>query len=104
VFADDGIAILDGRAEPLDATISGPYETLLDLIQGEEGPLRAHLGRRIRVRSRPRKLFFPLHVHNLIKLDKEEEPGRWSTFAGVRESALAGAAVVGAAALLFYAT
>jgi putative sterol carrier protein len=104
VFTEEGISILDGRAEPLDATISGSYDTLIDLLQGEEGALRAHLRRRIRVRSRPRKLFFPLHVHNLMKLETEEEPGGLSLFAGVRDSALAGAAVVAAAALLFYAT
>ena len=102
VFAGDQIAILDGAVEPLDAGITGPYQTLVDLIQGDDSPLRAHLGRRITVRSRPRKLLFPLHVHNLMKLD--EEPAVQSLFAGVREAALAGSAVVIAAALLLYAT
>lgn len=104
VFAGHRVAILDGTAEPLDARIVGPYQTLVDLIQGDDSPLMAHLGRRIRVRSRPRKLLFPLHVHNLMKLEKEERPGDSRVFAGVLESALAGGALVAAAALLFYAT
>ena len=104
VFAEDGISILDGGAEPLDASIVGPYESLVDLIQGEDSPLRAHLGRRIKVKSRPRKLLFPLHVHNLMKLDNEEQPEEPSLFAGVRDAAFAGGAVVIAFALLLYAT
>ena len=104
VFEQQGISILDGGAEPLDATITGPYETLVDLIQGEDSPIKAHLGRRIKVKSRPRKLFFPLHVHNLMKLDNEEQPGGSGLFAGVREAALVGGAVVIAFALLTYAT
>lgn len=104
VFAEDGISILDGGAEPLDASIAGPYQTLVDLIQGDDSPLRAHLGRRIKVKSQPRKLLFPLHVHNLMKLDKEEQPEEPGVFLGVRDAALAGAAVVIAFALLLYAT
>ena len=83
VFAADGISILDGGDEPLDAAIVGPYETLVDLIQGEDSPIKAHLGRRIKVTSRPRKLFFPLHVHNLMKLDKE---GHSDSIESVRRS------------------
>jgi hypothetical protein len=104
VFAEGEIAILDGAVEPLDAGITGPYQTLVNLIQGDDSPLRAHLGRRIKVRSRPRKLLFPLHVHNLMKLEKEEEPAGAGLFAGVRDAAFAGAAIVIAAALLLNAT
>jgi hypothetical protein len=101
VFARGGIAILDGGAEPLDASITGPYETLVDLIQGDDSPLRAHLGRRIKVRSRPRKLFFPLHVHNLMKLEKESGTNFLSD---VCDSAIVGSVVVGLTAALFYLT
>jgi hypothetical protein len=102
VFAEDRIAILDGAIEPLDAGITGPYQTLVDLLQGDDGPLRAHLGRRIRVRSRPRKLFFPLHVHNLMKLEEEKQTSGFGLFAGVRDAAVAGSAFVAAAALLLH--
>ncbi len=104
VFAAEGISILDGGAEPLDAAVAGPYQTLVDLLQGDDSPIRAHLGRRIKVKSRPRKLFFPLHVHNLMKLDKEEHSAPSSLFAGVREAALIGGALVLAVALLMNAT
>jgi putative sterol carrier protein len=103
VFAEGGISILDGGAEPLDASVAGPYQTLVDLIQGDDSPIKAHLGRRIKVKSRPRKLLFPLHVHNLMKLDKEEHPAASSLFAGVREVALIGGALVIAVALLMNA-
>ena len=101
VFAKGSISILDGGAEPLDASITGPYETLVDLIQGGDSPLRAHLGRRIKVKSRPRKLFFPLHVHNLMKLEKETGVNFLSD---VRAPAIVGGVVVGLTAALFYLT
>lgn len=101
VFAKGGISILDGGAEPLDASITGPYETLVDLLQGDDSPLRAHLGRRIKVKSRPRKLFFPLHVHNLMKLEKETGVNFLSD---VRDPAIVGGVVVGLTAALFYLT
>jgi putative sterol carrier protein len=104
VFAGDSISILDGGAEPLDASIVGPYETLVDLIQGEDSPLRAHLGRRIKVKSRLRKLLFPLHVHNLMKLENDDEHSPSSIFAGVRDAAFLGGALVIAVALLMRAT
>ena len=104
VFEQQGISILDGGAEPLDSSITGPYQTLVDLIQGDDSPIRAHLGRRIKVKSRPGKLFFPLHVHNLMKLDREEQSATSSLFEGVREAALVGGALVIAFALLMYAT
>ncbi len=104
VFAEDGVSILDGGAEPLDATIAGPYQTLVDLLQGDDSPIRAHLGRRIKVKSRLRKLFFPLHVHNLMKLDDDQQPGGSNVFAGVCEAALVGGALVSAFAILMHAT
>lgn len=104
VFEQQGISILDGGAEPLDASIVGPYQTLVDLIQGDDSPIKAHLGRRIKVKSRLRKLFFPLHVHNLMKLDNEEQSDHSGLFAGVREAALVGGSLVIAFALLTYAT
>ena len=104
VFAEGRISILDGSEGPLDAAVAGAYETLVDLIQGDESPLMAHLRRRIKVRSRPRKLLFPLHVHNLMKLEKEERSASSPLFDGVREVALLGSAVVIASAALMYAT
>jgi putative sterol carrier protein len=104
VFEQQGISILDGGAEPLDAAIVGPYQTLVDLLQGDDSPIKAHLGRRIKVKSRLRKLFFPLHVHNLMKLDNEEHSDGSDMFAGVREAALIGGGFVIAVALLMNAT
>ncbi len=104
VFAEDGVSILDGGAEPLDATIAGPYQTLVNLLQGDDSPIKAHLGRRIKVKSRLRKLFFPLHVHNLMKLENEPQCDQSGLFAGVREAALVGGALVSAFAILMYAT
>ena len=103
VFAEDSISILDGGEGPLDASIAGPYQTLVDLMQGDDSPIGAHLRRRIKVKSRPRKLFFPLHVHNLMKLEKEEDTAKQGVFSGVRDAALAGTALVIAFALLVYA-
>jgi putative sterol carrier protein len=79
VFAGDEVEVLDGAQEPLDAAIAGPYDTLVRLIQGEASPLLEHLRRRIRVRSRLKSPFLPLHVHNLMKL---APPGETAT--GVR--------------------
>lgn len=105
VFGEYGIAILDGPQEPLDATIAGPYHTLVDLIQGDESPLKAHLRRRIKVKSRLGKLFFPLHVHNLMKLEEKEQPSSSSAlFNGLGEIAAIGGAVVLGTAVLLYAT
>jgi putative sterol carrier protein len=103
VFEEQRISILEGPVAPLDASIRGPYETLVDLIQGDDSPLLAHLRGRVRVRSSLKKPLFPLHVHNLMKLDKEEEAGEANLFAGVREAAIAGVAVVIAVAALMYA-
>jgi putative sterol carrier protein len=103
VFAAEGISILDGPQGPLDATIAGPYDTLIDLLQGDDNPLMAHLRGRIKVTSRPSKLFFPMRVHNLMKLEEEggNSDSRW--FAGVVEAGLIGGAVVAGSVVLFYA-
>jgi hypothetical protein len=76
-FYGDEIDIHDGVLEPLDASISGPYETLVALIQNEANPLVEHLRRRIQVRSSLSKPFFPLRVHNLMKLPVEGERESW---------------------------
>lgn len=101
VFQGRQINIADGAAEPLDAAIVAPYQTLVDLIQGEDSPLRAHIGGRIRVRSSLKKPFFPLHVHNLMKLEDENEGRFISDLAG---PAVAGLLLVTGAAALFYLT
>lgn len=92
VFTGDDVAIFDGRQEPLDASITGPYPTLVDLIQGEASPLVAHLTRRIKVTSSLSKPFFPLHVHNLMRLEPEPQSVNSLT---LRETALlTGAALI----------
>lgn len=104
VFARDRIAILGGALPPLDATITGPYQTLVDLLRGDDSPLLAHLRGRIKVRSTIKRPLFPLHVHNLMKLEEEEEERSDSRlFVGVGEAAVAGAALVAVFALLTYA-
>lgn len=85
VFTGDEVAIQDGERGPLDASIRGAYPTLVDLIQGEASPLVSHLTGRIKVTSSFSKPFFPLHVHNLMKLEPEPESVDYLT---VREAAL----------------
>lgn len=102
VFDGGSVEIVDGRAEPLDAAISGPYDTLVNLIQGDDSPLRAHLERRIKVKSSLKKPFFPLHVHNVMKLeDEEKKPGFVGDVAG---PAVISAVLIAAVAVLFQAT
>jgi hypothetical protein len=62
--------------EPVDASIAGPHEALVRLLQGETHPLVEHLRGRLRVRSRLRKLFLPLTLHRLMKLTTEESHAR----------------------------
>ncbi len=98
VFAGSEIAIWDGEHAPVDASITGPYRSLVSLLQGESNPLMEHLRGRLRVRSSLRKPFFPLRVHGLMKLPPEEgaaTAGRAWIYAA---AALAAAAVAGAAA------
>lgn len=70
-FRGDEIAISDGSAGPLDATIAGPYRSLTRLLQGRSNPLIEHLRGRLKVTSRMGKLFFPFRVHRLMKLAPE---------------------------------
>jgi hypothetical protein len=75
-FKGDEVLILDGMCEPVDASIAGPHEALVRLLQGETHPLVEHLRGRLRVRSRLRKLFLPLTLHRLMKLTTEESHAR----------------------------
>lgn len=102
-FAEDYIAILDGSVEPLDASIAAPYRTLVALMQGDESPLAAHIAGRIRVRSSFRKPFFPLHVHNLMKLEKERQGDGRGIVGDVAAAAIVGTALVAVAAVVFAA-
>ena len=96
VFAEGGVAILDGPQHPLDATITGPYETLLRLLQGRANPLLEHVRGRLKVRSRVRRLFLPLHVHSLMKLEDEADK---ETPAWLKGTGVAGALIIAAAGL-----
>ncbi len=101
-FRGGEIAIWDGERPPLDASIVGPYRGLTRLLQGRANPLVEHLRGRLRVRSNLRRPFFPLHVHNLMKLPPEEGARR-----PARALALAAAgalAVGGAVALALWLT
>ncbi|MDO8616296.1 MAG: hypothetical protein Q7T33_11280 [Dehalococcoidia bacterium] len=102
-FAGDQISIWDGERAPLDASIAGPYRSLVGLLQGESHPLVEHLRGRLRVRSSLRKPFFPLRVHGLMKLPPVEREARarplwaYAAAAGLAAAAISGAV---AAALL----
>ncbi len=102
-FAKDYITILDGSVEPLDASIAAPYRTLMALIQGDESPLAAHIAGRIRVRSSFRKPFFPLHVHNLMKLERERQEATRGIIGDVAAAAIVGTALVAVVAIVFAA-
>ncbi|UCE87660.1 MAG: SCP2 sterol-binding domain-containing protein [Deltaproteobacteria bacterium] len=75
-FKGDEIAIHDGMPGPVDASITGPHEALVRLLQGRAHPLLEHLRGRLRVRSRPGRLLFPLRLHRLMKLSGGEHAGR----------------------------
>jgi len=96
-FRGGEIAIWDGERPPLDASIVGPYRGLTRLLQGRANPLVEHLRGRLHVRSSLRRPFFPLHVHNLMKLPPEEGARR---LAGAWVVAAAGALAVGGAVAL----
>ncbi len=89
------ITIWDGERPPVDASIVGPYQGLTRLLQGRANPLVEHLRGRLRVRSSLKRPFFPLHVHNLMKLPPEEgarRPARaWAMAAAVGILAAGGA-------------
>jgi len=96
-FRGEEIVVWDGEQEPLQASIAGPHRALVGLLQGEGNPLLEHIKGRLRVRSSFRKPFFPLQVHNLLKLSPEERGQRRT-----RSYLLAGGvvAVMAAAVLL----
>ena len=71
-FRGEEVVVWDGAQEPLEASIAGPHRALVGLLQGEGNPLLEHL----RGRSSFRKPFFPLQVHNLMKLPPEERGQR----------------------------
>ncbi len=94
-FRHGEITIWDGERPPVDASIVGPYQGLTRLLQGRANPLVEHLRGRLRVRSSLKRPFFPLHVHNLMKLPPEEgarRPARaWALAAGAGILAAGGA-------------
>jgi putative sterol carrier protein len=75
-FVGGEITISDGAEASADASISGPYATLVDLLQGDTHPLAEHLRGRIRVRSSLRRPFFPLRVQSLMTVKPEPAFGR----------------------------
>jgi hypothetical protein len=75
-FKGDEILVWDGERPPLDASIAGPHQALVGLLQGQGNPLLEHWRGRLRVRSSLRKPFFPLQVHDLMKLPPEERGRR----------------------------
>jgi hypothetical protein len=46
------------------------------LLQGETHPLVEHVRGRLRVRSRLRRLWLPLRLHRLMKLEEVSDAGR----------------------------
>ncbi|HYB90411.1 MAG TPA: SCP2 sterol-binding domain-containing protein [Candidatus Binataceae bacterium] len=72
-FGNEGIVVCDGEAEPLDASIAGPYKSLTELLQGRSNPLVEHLRGRLRVKSHLRNPFLPYRVHRLLKLSPERQ-------------------------------
>jgi hypothetical protein len=93
-FCGDEIVIWDGEKTPLDASIAGPYPTLVQLIQGRTNPIAGHLRGLLRVRSSLRNPLFPLKVHRLMKAPLDADARR-----ELRSFALF-AALFGAAALV----
>ncbi len=75
-FRRHEILIYDGARAPLDASIVGPHPALVRLLQGEAHPLIEHLRGRLRVRSKLRRLFFPLRLHRLMRLTEGNHAGR----------------------------
>lgn len=75
-FTGDEILIYDGEREPVDASITGPHEALVRLLQGKAHPLLEHLRGRLRVRSRLRRLLLPLRLHRLMRLTEGNHAGR----------------------------
>jgi hypothetical protein len=74
-FNGQEILVYDGEHGPVDASITGPHRALVRLLRGEAHPLVEHLRGRLRVRSRMRRLFFPLRLHRLMKLTEANHAG-----------------------------
>jgi hypothetical protein len=70
-FTGEEVLIFDGEKAPVDASITGPYQALVRVIQGEAHPLLEHLRGRLRVRSRLRRPLLPFRLHKLMKLETE---------------------------------
>ncbi len=79
-FRGDEIMVWDGERGPLHASIAGPYQSLLGLLQGEGNALAEHLRGRLRVRSSLRKPFFPLQVQSLMKLPPAQRRQRHTRY------------------------
>jgi predicted lipid carrier protein YhbT len=75
-FRGGEILVHDGEQGPVDASIEGPHKALVRLLQGETHPLVEHLRGRLRVRSRLRRLWLPLRLHRLMKLEEVSDAGR----------------------------
>lgn len=69
-FRGDEIVIHDGELGPLDASITGPHQALVKLLQGEAHPLVEHVRGRLRVRAKLRSMLLPLRLHRLMKLEE----------------------------------
>ncbi|MCC6640576.1 MAG: hypothetical protein IT386_05350 [Deltaproteobacteria bacterium] len=68
-FGGGEIVVFDGERLPVDASIAGPHASLVRLLQGETNPLIEHLRGRLRVRARFARLFLPMRLHRLVRLD-----------------------------------
>jgi predicted lipid carrier protein YhbT len=75
-FRGGEILVHDGEQGPVDASIEGPHKALVRLLQGETHPLVEHVRGRLRVRSRLRRLWLPLRLHRLMKLEEVSDAGR----------------------------
>jgi hypothetical protein len=95
-FKGGEILVWDGARPPLDASIAGPHQALVRLLQGETNPLLEHVKGRLHVRSSLRHPFFPLQVHGLMKLPPEERGPRRA------RSYLLGAGVVALTAVVVF--
>lgn len=71
-FEGRDIAVWDGLREP-NASIAGPYASLLELVQGRTNPLMEHLRGRLKVRTTLRHPFLPLRLHRLMRLSPDEQ-------------------------------
>jgi len=71
-FGRREIAVWDGIRRP-DASIAGPYASLLELVQGRTNPLTEHLRGRLKVRATLRHPLLPLRLHKLMRLGPERE-------------------------------